>query len=242
MLVHFPIALLFVAFFLDVLAYIRQDLFWEQAGSVILALGFLSIVAAILAGLVSEHFALVTPQVAPILRAHRRDGLLTGFLFLLVLVVRFMAHRQWLDGDKARGEPLLHHARKRMSERTRFIWKVALGAYSVALLSLAVTGVVGGSMVYDHGLGVATPPPGVAGSAKRPPTQRLTSPAAVSGARIWTTTCSRCHGSPSPFTQTVVQSRGEQTLIKFISTNMPPGSPVGTAKATDVVAYMKTLP
>jgi uncharacterized membrane protein len=238
MVVHFPIALLFTAFLLDVVAFWRRNPFWERMGIIILGLGVLGLGAAIAAGFIAESQVLPTAQVAPILAAHRRDGLITGGVFLVVLGVRWYVHRRWAEGTPERREAG-RGGQRVMSSQTVRLWVASLGSYLIGLTLLSATGVVGGSMVYDHGLGVATPPPVTAG-ARRTPTASG-NPDAAAGARVWRTTCARCHGTTPPFTSAIVTSRGDTALITFIADNMPPGAPVGTSTAKQVVAYLKTL-
>jgi len=88
MVVHFPIALLFTAFLLDVWAYRRQHLAGDVVGVTVLTLGLVSLGVALAAGEVAQHEVLVTATTAPLLAAHKRDAIVTA---LLVLVRRFGA-------------------------------------------------------------------------------------------------------------------------------------------------------
>jgi uncharacterized membrane protein len=239
MVVHFPIALVFTAFALDVVAFFTQDPFWERAGRVIFGAALLSVMVAIAAGFISEAHALVGPAVSPLLAAHRRDGVVTGIMFLGVAILRWYAHRVWRGGPGRRRMPWRERLAG-MGSKPRQAWLALMAGYVVGLVMITVTGVVGGSMVYDHGLGVAPPPaamPAPTGIAR----PSGLSPLAAAGKGVWASSCSRCHGATPPFTASVVASRGEGALVTFISQNMPPSAPVPVLQAKELVAYFKTL-
>ncbi|NMP20860.1 DUF2231 domain-containing protein [Sulfobacillus harzensis] len=236
MIVHFPIALLFTAFLLDLIAIWRQDRDWAQAAMVLLWLTLISVVFAIAAGLYAETKILVPPTVRPILAAHRRDGLITGALIAVVVILRMRTHAIWRT--TAKGNERLSWSRAIKP------WYPALGAYALGLIMISATGVVGGSMVYDHGLGVATAPaPNLVSSAKnKPPVTPATNSGNVAAGRaLYASTCSRCHGPTPPFTHSLVSSMGASGMENFISTRMPPGNPVSKAAAKQLVAYFNSL-
>lgn len=239
MLVHFPIALLFTAFLFDVLGMWRRDRFFERAGMALLWLTLLSVAAAIGAGLYAASHVLISPAVAPILRAHRRDGLLTGFAIALVVVLRLRFRRRTL-AVTARGTPWQDAFR---------IWAYPLGAYVLALVMISVTGDAGGRMVYSYGLGVAAAPSAVSSaqpsktstSSSKTPTSSSQTQAVSSGQKIYQTTCTRCHGPTPPFNHSLVSSMGQSGMQQFISTRMPPGNPVSSTQAKALVAYFNSL-
>lgn len=239
MLVHFPIALLFTSFLLDAIAVWRRDRFFERAGLVLLWLTLLAVFLAIVAGLYAAGHLLVTPTVRPLLQAHRRDGIITGLVVAAIVLLRLRTHRAW---NRTRD---LTAAAPRDALRS---WYYAGAAYIFGLIMISTTGVLGGSMVYDHGLGVAAAPPTAVQSA-RPPTSSTTTTktpssstaGAAQGKQIYTTTCTRCHGPTPPFTHSLVSSMGAPNLQQFIASRMPPGNPVSASQAQALVQYFNSL-
>ena len=238
MIVHFPIALLFTSFLLDAVAVWRRDRFYERAGFILLWLTLVAVFFAILAGLYAASHLLVTPTVQPLLRAHRRDGIITGLVIAAIVILRIRVHRAWTRTGHAAPVPALRP------------WYYAGAAYILGLIMISTTGVVGGSMVYDHGLGVAAPPPTAVQGARSPSTGATTSRAPsgapstgaiAQGKQIYTSTCARCHGPTPPFSHSLVSSMGAANLQQFISSRMPPGNPVSSGEAKALVQYFNSL-
>lgn len=132
MVVHFTIAILYLAVLTEVIAYFKKDDFYERAGFLLLGLGVLSTIAAGVAGVVSEHYDVITPAVASLLATHRFFGETTGVIFLIAFVIRFLTRRQ------KPGRVVL----------------LALLISVVGLVFVTYTGHLGGTLVYSHGLGV----------------------------------------------------------------------------------------
>lgn len=133
MVVHFTIAILYLAVLTEVIAFVRNDRFYERAGFILLGLGVLATVAAGVAGAISEHFDIMTPQVVAMLATHRTAGELTGVLFLIVWTTRLITRYNWPD--------------------KRIPWYTLLMSLA-GLALLTYVGSLGGSLVYNHGLGV----------------------------------------------------------------------------------------
>ncbi len=239
MLVHFPIALLFTSFLLDAVAVWRRDRFFETAGLTLLWLTLVSVIFAIVAGLYAATHVLVTPAVRPLLQAHRRDGIITGVIVAVIVLLRMRAHRSWNNTRRLSGEGTNEALKP---------WYYAGGAYILGLIMISATGVIGGSMVYDHGLGVAAIPPTAVQSARPPassaPTTRTPSSstgAVAQGQQIYTATCARCHGPTPPFSHSLVSSMGAANMQSFIASRMPPGRPVSSTQAKALVQYFNSL-
>ena len=151
MLVHFPIALLFTAALFDAIGVLGHLDSAASAGFALETLGLISLVAAAAAGSIAQHAAnLSGPGVRSLLQAHKRDATLTGLVFGAVWLLRaFVAwRRRRLAGV---GASYLH-----------------LAGVLLGLAVLTMTSRLGGSLVYDHGVGVAgASPPAV--SATRSP-------------------------------------------------------------------------
>jgi uncharacterized membrane protein len=239
MVVHFPIALLFLAGLVDLFACYRQDLLWEHAGFVAMVGGWLSLGAALLAGWAAEQGVAVAAGARSLVAAHERDGVVTALVVTLTVFLRWRARRAW----RAQA-PLttvgLAEPRRAMKPATRRAWMATGVGYVASLVMVSVTGTLGGSLVYRHGVGLVSrlAPPGV--PAPVVPSDR-SSAAVKAGAQIWADTCSGCHGNPPPFNAAVVAQVGTASLESFIAQNMPPGRPVGPRQARRLVRYFESL-
>jgi uncharacterized membrane protein len=247
LVVHFPIAILFVAFAVDAAAFWRQDLVLERMGFLLLWMGLAAVVGAIAAGVLAEQEVLVRGSVTALLAAHRRDGLLTGLLVAATVALRWRARTQWLRQHPSR-EVTLKDSQSRMTGTTRAVWLATGGLWIATLSMLGVTARLGGSMVYEHGVGVAMstagpvarssqPSSGAGGTAFGAPGRRGTGGAE----ELWRASCSRCHGDLPPFDRATVSQVGPDALARFISEYMPPGDPVGPHQARLLVHYFDTL-
>ncbi len=135
MVVHFPIALMFTAALIDLIGLagkLRQAM---MTGFLLETLGLVSLAAAAGAGWISEHAVVIkSPAVLALLAAHRRDAILTCLVFGGVWLYRVARHR-----EIGIGASWLHFA-----------------GMLAGLALLSVTASLGGSLVYEHGVGVAT--------------------------------------------------------------------------------------
>ncbi len=131
LIVHFPIALLLTAFWLDVAAVVlRRDTlhrvsFWN------LALGVLGAGAAVLSGLRAEEIAKHSFEIHEVIELHERMGIITLILGLMWLGWRIMK-------------------RDRLGPAARLA-SLALGAAMVS--TLTVGAYLGGRLVYEFGVG-----------------------------------------------------------------------------------------
>lgn len=146
MVVHFPIALLYLTTLFDFLAVAfphRRSRTFHQIGLWLLSLGLVSLVAAALAGIISESAAHFTPTTRAVLSLHQRDAFLTGLF----------ASAAWILQVATPFAPTASKAGWSLAGRGRVSWAVfALVALATAMVS--VTGSLGGNMVYGHGVGV----------------------------------------------------------------------------------------
>jgi uncharacterized membrane protein len=219
MVVHFPIAIAFLLLLSEVLAVVRpNDPFFARSGLYLYVLELVALVAAAVAGVISSHFAVPTAGVPALLAAHKRDAVLTGLAFSASFAVRLL--------------PILS-GRRRPSPSP-----ASLALLAVGLTLLITTASLGGTMVYDHGLGVSL--------ATRPHStalpRRTGARSSLQGETLWQTTCSTCHGDPPPFSKAFVEARGRENLVTFIAQNMPPGNPVGRTAAEALVRYLEERP
>ncbi len=158
MIVHFPIAIGFLLLLVEVAAFMTRDPFWERSGIWLINLEILAIGAAIVAGVISEHSAVLNGTSAAILSAHKRDGVLTGLLFGALWIVRmgFLRPRR----PSARGDAR-NASRGRITLRPLRPGVLSLVLLVGGLVMLTVTASLGGSLVYGHGVGVSRSAPAV---------------------------------------------------------------------------------
>lgn len=152
MVVHFPIALLYLALAVDIVSRFMRtpDHFLDRSSFWLTVLGFLAGAIAAAMGVISEQFVHWTPTTTVLLGAHQRDAVLTGVFALLAIAVRFYSHYP-------QSQPAVSH-----SGRAWSFWSTGRGRstpLSTVLLLLAVvmitlTGSLGGTMVYHYGVGI----------------------------------------------------------------------------------------
>lgn len=129
MLVHFPIALLLVGFLTDLLsAFYKKETALPRFSFYLLALGTASLVVAWLSG------ALFTPSLtgdaAELRETHEHFGLAALFFAIVALVLRIRLMR--------RSDPSP-------------MWRnVAMVAYAASAALVAITGALGGTLVYGY--------------------------------------------------------------------------------------------
>lgn len=137
MIVHFPIALFYVTALFEALYLVYRRDWIVQAAFVLLTLAILSGAAAGLAGWISERYVLahISRSSLGLLNRHKNFAELSVFTYGLAWLVR-----GW-------------HLWKR--ERLAGLPYVVYGLLIVLGLGLITyTGFLGGSLVYDHGVGV----------------------------------------------------------------------------------------
>ena len=149
MVVHFPIALLYLTLLIEIIGYLvpRQDHFFDRAGFWTLTLSLFAIVGAAAAGMISEQFVKWTPTTAPILYAHQRDAILTGVFALGAWVVRWFGMFP-KSGRQGASWSLWRTGRGRQTALDTIL-------VIAAVIMVSITGALGGSMVYNHGVGIA---------------------------------------------------------------------------------------
>lgn len=169
-IVHFPIALLIVSVCLDFSALTLRRSGLTVAATWCLVLGVPGAVAALASGWLSEHYVAVTGAAAVLLHLHKWSAVLTSVLFSALLAIRLV----WLLPQilAYAGTVLPQHVKSLAAadRRLRMVLPVAylptpprsvVAAYLFASVIgvglLAITGYLGGALVYDHAVGM--PPP-----------------------------------------------------------------------------------
>lgn len=154
MVVHFPIALLYITASIDLLslAVPDRDRFLQRAGFWSLTLACIAIIATMSLGLVSEQSVHWSPAMRVVLSHHQHDAVMTGLsagaAWLVQVLTRYPRRQP--------GWTLLGLGRGRRTVLSTLL--VVLAAVFVTL-----TARLGGEMVYHFGAGVVgvtriTPP------------------------------------------------------------------------------------
>lgn len=164
-IVHFPIALLLTAVALDFLAVMFRRWGLATAASWLLAVGVPSAAFALLSGWFSERYVTVGAA-GQILHYHKLAAISASGLFGLLLVIRlvWLAPRLLphiaalipaLRPAMIQADKLLRAALPRLYEPKLPSSVVALylALSLVAVALLAITGYLGGALVYDHSVG-----------------------------------------------------------------------------------------
>lgn len=132
MVIHFTIAIIYLATLAGCVGLIRRtDGFYPKVFLFLLVLGIVATITAGVAGVISESYVHVSNGVGKMLENHKRDGEITGILMVIAFAIQGYVHRK-----------------ERRISILSFLFCVA------ATVMVSVTGYIGGSMVYDHGLGV----------------------------------------------------------------------------------------
>ena len=158
-IVHFPIALLIVGVLLDFLALFLRRAHLVAAASWCLGFGSLGLLAAELSGqLIEDH---VNRALAGnILEVHKTFALMTVMTFGILFVLRVLWFSPSILSFLSPTLPMAARAGKYLETRAPLLGSDSRLLISLYLLFsvggivlLAITGYLGGSMVYDHGVG-----------------------------------------------------------------------------------------
>jgi uncharacterized membrane protein len=130
MIVHFPIALITIGFFADVLSlFFKSEKCLSRTGFYLMVVGALADVAAWTTG---QLFTSEPTQGAIVNIFQKHE---TGAMITMILIVLGAAFRTWLVLKK--------------KEETQLKW-VAFGLYLLAFAAVTFTGFMGGTMVFNY--------------------------------------------------------------------------------------------
>jgi uncharacterized membrane protein len=159
-LVHFPIALLIMSVLFDFLSFFLRRAHLVEAATWCLGFGATGLLASELSGNVVEGH--VNRALAGnLLEMHKTFALMTLITFIILFVLRLI----WLSPHilSAALRPSLPAATRLerslltivpiLGKRSRTLITLYLVASLAGLVLLTITGFLGGSMVYDHGVG-----------------------------------------------------------------------------------------
>ena len=169
MVVHFPIALLIASVALDFGGVILRRAGLTTAATWCLVLGVPGTYAALFSGFLSERD--VSQALAGnLLHLHKVFAVVTSFSFSLLLLLRLIwllpQVLQWIGFALPRSETLAIRLDGGLQSLVPALYvkplpRLVVGLYLLAsvvsLVLLALTGYLGGSMVYDYGVGLPVP-------------------------------------------------------------------------------------
>jgi uncharacterized membrane protein len=167
--VHFPIALLIVSVALDFAGIVLRRAGLTTAASWCLALGVPGAYAALFSGWLSER-DINLALAGSLLHIHKIFAVVTSLSFSLLLLIRLLwllpSIFHWMRFSFVRSGALMAHLDTRLQAwipalylkpLPRLVVALYLLASVVSVVLLGLTGYLGGSLVYDHG--VAQPLP-----------------------------------------------------------------------------------
>jgi uncharacterized membrane protein len=158
-IVHFPIALLIVGVLLDFLALFLRRAHLVAVASWCLGLGSLGLLAAELSGqLIEDH---VNKALAGnILEVHKTFALMTVITFGTLFVLRLIWLSPYILSFLSSTMPVAARVGNYIQTSVPILGnnsRPLIGIYLLlsvgGIVLLAITGYLGGSMVYDHGVG-----------------------------------------------------------------------------------------
>jgi uncharacterized membrane protein len=133
LIVHFPIALITIGFFADIVSlFFKSEKCLSKTGFYLMVLGSIAAVAAWSSG----HLFTEAPTQGEILKVFINHK--TGALVTMILIIAGTLFRIWLVIKK--------------QEESSLKW-ISFGFYFLAFTAVTFTGFMGGKMVYDFMLG-----------------------------------------------------------------------------------------
>jgi uncharacterized membrane protein len=134
-IVHFAIALLSIAIITDLIYLITKKENLKDISTYLFVLGTLSAIAAVLTGHQAEEAVVKTPQVETLISSHENSGEITMWIFIVLTASRFFYLKFKLFEKPVKW----------------FYYVIGIIAFSFLLR----TGILGGEMVYIHGVGIS---------------------------------------------------------------------------------------
>lgn len=131
-LVHFPIALLFVAGAIYVVSFFREEDFWMRMAGLLHIIGTGGLVAAILSGMQAEGQTIHTAEIHAMIERHAILSYVLVWSYTLLYVWYYLRHKRFAKMEK-------------------------LGFVAVFVILLGVmtfSAHIGGELVYEQGAGV----------------------------------------------------------------------------------------
>lgn len=151
MVVHFPIVLAYLTLAAELLVWLTPSdtrRFLSRGAFWLLTAECAAIIVAILAGVVSEQSVHFTPTTSTLLTAHQHYAVLTGLCAGIAWLARVFSRMP--RGRRASEWSILGTGRGRENLVTTLF-------VAGAAVFITITGNLGGTMVYGHGVGVHAP-------------------------------------------------------------------------------------
>lgn len=148
MVVHFPIALAYLTLAAEALLWVTPSdtrRFLSRSAFWLLTAECSAIIVAILAGVVSEQSVHFTPTTSALLSAHQHYAVLTGLCAGIAWLARVFSRMP--RGRRANEWSILGTGRGRANLVTTLF-------VAGAAVFITITGNLGGTMVYGHGVGI----------------------------------------------------------------------------------------
>nr|WP_243239389.1 DUF2231 domain-containing protein [Sulfobacillus harzensis] len=147
MLVHFPIVLLYGSLLTTLLSFVWRDRerFFDRASFWLLVLGLIAGVVAAAAGVISEQYVHWTPTTNQLLSRHQGYAVLTGVFTIVALAVRLWARYPRVSRDGGWSFAGTGHGRPTLLSLVFLVAAVGM---------ITLTASLGGTMVYQYGVGV----------------------------------------------------------------------------------------
>ncbi|MDO9275571.1 MAG: DUF2231 domain-containing protein [Lutibacter sp.] len=133
MIIHFPIALLMVGFFSELIAVFSKNDFFRKAAFYLLLLGAIGGITAYLTGSYAGEGIEEGPLKIP-MEMHEQAALITLWLSIITALFSVLIHYFKIQNAKSKWAGIL--------------------LYALLVASVARTGYLGGQLVYSHGAGV----------------------------------------------------------------------------------------
>ena len=133
-IVHFAIALLAISIITDFLYVISGKRNFWQIANFLLILGTISVIVAVISGNQAYQAAAIPENIEALVQSHRSSGVITMWFFIALSVMKLV------------------FIRLNLFERSLKWLYYAL--IIIAAVFLFRTGILGGEMVYIHGVGI----------------------------------------------------------------------------------------
>lgn len=148
MMVHFPIVLLYGSLLTSLLSYFWRvpDRFFDRASFWLLVLGLIAGVWTAATGVLSESFVKWTPTTLALLGEHQALAVITGVFTVLALASRLVA--RYPRSSRISHAWSLNGSGRGRQSGLAFVFLVA------AVVMITMTASIGGTMVYQYGVGV----------------------------------------------------------------------------------------
>lgn len=132
-LIHFPIALLIIGYFSEIIGLINKKLFFKNVSFYLLIIGVLGVVVAYISGNYADDILEMDTLKVP-LELHEQAALI-----VLILSITLILFKAFISVAKL--------------DSTFYSW-IGIILFTALIIAITVTGYLGGQLVYKYGAGV----------------------------------------------------------------------------------------